>query len=241
VWQCPAESARAIWEKKEKELVGWMKRRKTHPEIVKVISARIRSWRAGTRHSSMHRLRLRGLRDVVRGQDSLGWNAAFEGKWHKGWAEIQQEYYSYLGMRQTGRRWLISIITKLFDVSWDLWMDRNGVNSRLKEQRDRLYLERRVGEEYQLGFQTLHLRSRSLFTDKTVEARLILSEQALESWLLRVESARRWADMEPLQVQRDLEELAQREEQEQRRETVRRNREHMQDFMVRWLQGDHPN
>ena len=142
-------------------------------------------------------------------------------------------------MRRTGRRWLISIITKLFDVSWDLWMDRNGVNARLKEQRDRLHLETRVSEEYELGYQALHLRSRRLFTDKTVEARLILSEQALESWLLRVESARRWADMEPLHVQRELEELARHEELQNRRVAVRRNREHMQELMSRWLREDH--
>jgi ribosomal protein S14 len=238
VWLCSAESARSIWEDKEKALIGWMKRRKTHPEIIKVISSWIRCWRAGTRHASMHRLRLHGLREVVRAQDALGWDAAFEGKWHKGWAEIQQQYYSHLGMRRTGRRWMISIITKLFDVSWDLWMDRNGVNARLKEQRDRLHLETRVSEEFELGFQALHLRSRRLFTDKTEEARLILSDQAVESWLLRVESARRWAEMDPLQVQRDVEELARREELQQRREAVRRNREHMQDVMVSWLQGD---
>jgi hypothetical protein len=44
--------------------------------------------------------------------------------------------------------------------------------------------------------------------------------------------------MDPLQVQRDVEELARREELQQRREAVRRNREHMQDVMVSWLQGD---
>ena len=97
-------------------------------------------------------------------------------------------------------------------------MDRNGVNARLKEQRDRLDLETRVSEEYALGYQVLHLQSRRLFTDKTVEARLILSDQALESWLLRVESARRRAVMEPLQVQRELEELTQQAELLRRRE-----------------------
>ena len=238
VWKCPAESARTIWEEKEKELVGWMKRRKTHPEIVKVIRSRLRCWRAGTCQDPLRSLRLQGLRNIVTAQDALGWDAAFEGKWCIGWAEIQQQYYSYLGMRWTGKLWLISIITKLFDVSWDLWMDRNGENARLKERRHRLHLESRVTEEFMEGFQSLYLHSRKLFTDKVLEERLILSEQALESWLLRVDSARRWAAMEPRQVQREIEESRHRTVLQQRRVAVRRNHDHMQHVMSRWLQGD---
>ena len=96
-----------------------------------------------------------------------------------------------------------------------------------------------MSDEYELGYQLLHLRSRKLFTVKTLEERLILSEQALESWLLRVASARWWADLEPGQVQRELAELARQEQRQQRRAAVRRNQEHMQQIMVRWLQGDH--
>jgi hypothetical protein len=238
VWQCPSESARQIWELKEKEIAGWMKRRKTHPEIAKIISSRLRCWRAGTRRAPI-RSRLPGLSVIVGQQDGMGWDAAFTGKWSTGWAEMQQQYYSYLGMRRTGRRWLVALTTKFFDVAWDLWMDRNGVNARLKEQRDRQDLESRVSEEFKLGFQSLHLRSRKLFTVKTLEERLILSEQALESWLLRVASARRWADMEPGQVQREVAELARKEQRQQHRATVRRNQEHMQQIMSRWLQEDH--
>jgi hypothetical protein len=238
VWLCPAESARQIWETKEREIAGWMKRSKTHPEIAKVISSRLRCWRAGTRQAPI-RSRLAGLGAIVRVQDTMGWEAAFSGKWSTGWAEIQQQYYSYLGMRRTGRRWLVELTTKFFDVSWDLWMDRNGVNARLKEERDRLHLETRVSDEYELGYQLLHLRSRKLFTGKSLEERLILSEQVLESWLLRVSSARRWADMEPGQVQRELAEQARKERRQQQRVTVRRNQDQMQQFMSRWLHEDH--
>ena len=85
VWQCPAESARQIWEKKEKEIAGWMKRRKTHPEIAKVISSRLRCWRAGTRRAPI-RSRLTGLSAIVQVQDAMGWDAAFLGKWATGWS-----------------------------------------------------------------------------------------------------------------------------------------------------------
>ena len=54
-----------------------------------------------------------------------------------------------------------------------------------------------------------------------------------------IHAARRWADMEPLQVQRELEEQARGDKIQQRREMERRNTEHMQNMMSRWLQGDH--
>jgi hypothetical protein len=131
----------------------------------------------------------------------MGWQAAFEGRWHQDWAAVQQKYYEYIGSRRTGKRWLVAVITKLWDVAWDLWMDRNGENTRIKVQRARVLLEAQVSEEYSLGYDELHMRKRRLFTEHTLEERLCFPEQALESWLLRVAAARRWAELDPGQVQ----------------------------------------
>ena len=185
-----------------------------------------------------------GLRAAVNAQDDMGWNAAFEGRWHHDWAAVQQRYYEYIGSRRTGKRWLIAVITKLWDVAWDLWIDRNGENTKQKEQRERKQMEKQVSDEYALGYNTLHLRKRRLFTEHTLEARLGFPDQALASWLLRVASARRWAELDPGQVQRDLAELAQREERQRRQElrqrqqaAVQRQHENMQHLLSRWLQG----
>jgi hypothetical protein len=174
----------------------------------------------------------------------MGWQAAFEGRWHQDWAAVQQKYYEYIGSRRTGKRWLVAVITKLWDVAWDLWMDRNGENTRIKVQRARVLLEAQVSEEYSLGYDELHMRKRRLFTEHTLEERLCFPEQALESWLLRVAAARRWAELDPGQVQRDLAELAQREQRQRRRDlrqrreaAARRQHDNMQHLLSRWLQG----
>jgi hypothetical protein len=43
------------------------------------------------------------------------------------WATTQQRYYNLLKSPRTRRRWAIAIITKLWNVAWDLWEHRNGI------------------------------------------------------------------------------------------------------------------
>jgi hypothetical protein len=237
VWTCPSQSARKVWEAAEKDLPKWMKRHKTNPQIAKVISSRLRSWRANTRADPLNFTNFPGLRMAVRAQDRMDWKAAFEGRWHLDWAAVQQKYYEYIGSRRTGKRWLVAVIKKLWEVAWDLWIDRNGQNIRLKEQRARILLEQQVSAEYLQGYQLLHLRKRRLLTQFTLEERLGMPDQALGSWLLRVASARRWAELDPEQVQRDLAELAQRVQRQRRQVAAQRQHENMQQLLSRWLQG----
>ena len=49
-------------------------------------------------------------------------------QWHgigsNKWADIQLSYYQSIGCRNTGRHWLITLQTKMINVSWDLWNTR---------------------------------------------------------------------------------------------------------------------
>jgi hypothetical protein len=38
---------------------------------------------------------------------------------------VQEEYYSWLDRRNTGRRWTELLIVKLVEVAWDMWDHRN--------------------------------------------------------------------------------------------------------------------
>ena len=110
VWTCKSESARAIWELAEVDLSVWFEEVQTCPSIARMISSRIRCWRAGTRQRQFHTFRYTGLQTALHGQDNMGWEAAFEGHWHTEWIGVQQRYYQYLGSRRTGKRWLTSLI-----------------------------------------------------------------------------------------------------------------------------------
>ena len=41
------------------------------------------------------------------------------------WARVQQQYYDWLGIQKTGRRWAIAVIKRLWQTSWDMWDNRN--------------------------------------------------------------------------------------------------------------------
>jgi hypothetical protein len=37
------------------------------------------------------------------------------------------KHYINIGERKTGKRWISSLIKKLWEIAWDLWEHRNGV------------------------------------------------------------------------------------------------------------------
>jgi hypothetical protein len=46
------------------------------------------------------------------------------------WAAKQQEYYNWIKRGKTGKRWITTLINKLWETSWNMWEQRNGeVNS----------------------------------------------------------------------------------------------------------------
>ena len=104
VWRCQGSSAREIWDDKEKGLVKWMARRKTCPAIMQAIRSRMRTWRNNTKRDHLRHSRFHGLKQVVLNQDRMGWDAAFEGKWHVSWAEVQDSYFIIIGSQRSGKR-----------------------------------------------------------------------------------------------------------------------------------------
>ena len=43
------------------------------------------------------------------------------------WIDSQQCYYLHVGSKKSGKRWLSSLIKKMWSVSWDMWRFRNGI------------------------------------------------------------------------------------------------------------------
>jgi hypothetical protein len=40
---------------------------------------------------------------------------------------MQQQYLDCLGRRETEKRWLIALMVKLLNISWDMWDHRNKI------------------------------------------------------------------------------------------------------------------
>jgi hypothetical protein len=230
--------ARVIWEEKEQELVKWMAKHKTCPAIMKAIRSRLQTWRNNTKKDHLRQSRFLGLRQVVLDQDRMGWDAAFEGKWHVGWAEVQETYLKSIGSRKSGKRWLIALIKKIWLTAWDLWEDRNGVNASRRDAANHRALQVRVRAEFQVGYASLHRKSQRLFTQRGLLVLLAAETQTLESWLLRVESARVWAELEPEVVVRETAEEAAKEHRRKIREAAVRMQLRMSAVMDNWLKRD---
>ena len=135
------------------------------------------------------------------------------------WRDVQQRYFESLGKRNTGRRWIQSLIIKSWEVSWNMWEHRNGVlhNTVTPAQlREIALLNLQVEEEFQTGTRNLSTRDFHWFSKpRTV---ILQYDQHLKSqWLASVELAReRYANRH---------ELATASVRQQRR------------FMTNWLGG----
>jgi len=237
LWRCQATSARSIWTDKLQSLEKWLRARQTCPQITMVILSRIRSWKANNRKAPFPQLRFRGLRIALLKQDRIGWDAAFEGRWSSDWAHVQQAYLTFIGSKKTGRRWLTMVIQKMWDIAWDLWEDRNGVNADKQAARQLLALQTRVTAEFQCGYRLLHFRSQALFTRCTLTQRLTHSEPTLRSWLLRVEQARRRCLLDPMSVNRDPIAQARRVERERLLTETAVTQTRMRTLLATWLAG----
>jgi hypothetical protein len=101
-----------------------MKQAATMPDIRKAIISRLQTWindSDPTHFSSTWP----GVNTLTQTQDLLGWRAFLEGCVLKEWAAKQQEYYTWLERKNTGRRWVTTLIKKMWEISWDMWKQRN--------------------------------------------------------------------------------------------------------------------
>ena len=155
-----------------------------------------------------------------------------------GWAEVQETYFRFIGSQKSGKRWLVALIQKIWLTAWDLWEDRNGVNASRRDEASHQALQKRVTAEFREGYTLLHQKSQRLFKQRGLLVLLASETQTLESWLLRVESARVWADLEPEAVARETAEAAAKEHRRNIRASAARMQLRMSAVMDNWLKRD---
>ena len=178
-----------IWDEALKKLTIWLNINHTRPDLAKAIICGLRMWYDDTTPmlvpASAHKLFIN--------QGQLGWQAAFEGRWLKDWANTQSLHFAKLGRHPSGVRWLSQLIQKLWAISWDLWEHRNGIATTRAAEELRQELIPQVETEFNLGKEGLSHYEATLF-------RLLLSELLnkhdnayLQSWLRRIQAARQRA------------------------------------------------
>ena len=163
----------------------------TDPHIVLVIITNIKSWRSDGPIIFPHQAP-KIIQEVITWQNEIGWYNLLLGRMVLGWEEIQQLYYVSLGRRNTGKAWLMKIIAKVWEVSWDQWDNRNDVlhNSlTAAKKRDQDLVNQQVQVKFTRGTTGLRHRFHHWF-NKPLHSLLRLSVKSKEQWLQSVELSR---------------------------------------------------
>jgi hypothetical protein len=134
----------------------------TLPNLVEVLCNRLTAWRHDL-EPTVKVSHFLGLWATIEHQERVGWQAMLEGMPVQSWEEVQQRYFAWRKKQQTGKRWLVAIIQKLWDVAWDLWEHRNSIlhDSDMNVAEQQLNLV--VTVKYNMGPQTVTREARQLF------------------------------------------------------------------------------
>ena len=191
ILQCPASEATKEWNTAVEKLEQWMKKNHGAPELIEAITTGLRAWR--NNQPALHRkYSLPGLSTAVQHQNLLGWKGFVHGFVSTHWKHPQDIFLQYKSSRKTGKRWIESLIKKLWETIWAIWRYRNGLvhqqsNTPLHKLTTLLNIE--ALKELQHGLSGLPDSYAYLFKQKMSKV-LKTSINQKKQWLLTVWVAR---------------------------------------------------
>jgi hypothetical protein len=151
VWICPHQTNVEVWDRSFTHLRRSFNELGTCPQLRDAVLLRLGQW-SRQQPFSPAVFTFPGLQDALNKQDLLGWRAVFEGCWAAEWVDIQDCYFKWQDKRNSGRRWLVAIIQKLWDVAWDLWDQRNHHIHQIDTTQRDSQLRQDIQDEFSQGF-----------------------------------------------------------------------------------------
>jgi hypothetical protein len=205
VARCKGTGTDVVFELAVQKLEITMGEKFTAPDIAAIIGKRIRQWRKHSNEQTIdqetpipryYKTDEFGTKDAVKEQDRIGWYNLLLGRMSKKWMDAQQKYLESIGKRTTGRRWAIAIISKLWDIAWDMWQHRNHIKHNTlhpRKQQEMDIIGQRVTVLYEQGSEDLLARDRSLFL-KSLTTLLKGNGNEQEQWITSVILAQQRAE-----------------------------------------------
>jgi hypothetical protein len=186
VWLCQGKESINRWTIAMASLSTELIRLRTEPLLASIIISRLTSWQTNTTQSIFPILPDAYTR-TLQHQDDQGWENFFIGLPAKGWPELQHAHYKRLGLKHSGKRWLMVFIRKLWTIAWDIWNYRNDVVHDKTEGIEALEINAAITLEYQQE-QTSPAVKR--YFEITLQTRLQASFDHKAAWLHNVQIAR---------------------------------------------------
>lgn len=121
VWSCRHAETQEIWNAAIQDLRSTLTSQKTDPSITYQLCSGLMRWYSG------EDLRITDPRPLIIQQCDIGWDCFIEGIIGMHWGKQQQIYFQSINSRRSGLRWTIALIKKLWNIAWDLWSHRNGI------------------------------------------------------------------------------------------------------------------
>lgn len=121
VWKCRHEEAEQIWIKSLQKLETFMENNNTDPQLNKSIISNLRTWYFEQETDQEQ------TNTNEQQQKRIGWDFFIEGWIGIQWRRPQSRYLESIKSKTSVRRWVGALIVKLWEVAWDLWEHRNGV------------------------------------------------------------------------------------------------------------------
>jgi len=122
----PGAGADNVWESSLGKVEQWMVEHHTDPNIRQVLIDHLKEWRSAPSQHCYRPCQIEHLATAAMDQNNISWQRLLEGWLQIKWRYRQQQYYSDISSKRSGKCWVVSVI-KVWDVDWDLWEHRNQV------------------------------------------------------------------------------------------------------------------
>jgi hypothetical protein len=149
----------------------------------------------------------------------IGWSNFLEGWIAIEWETMQQEFYTFNHSRRTGRKWLVMLLQRIWQISRALWEHRNAIlhqQENIVTQVQESSLHRKIQRMYEDILQL------SLGPEDSYLCTFTLPVLLQKTWTYKSE----WCKSAEIVTARTKRE----------RTSQSRNLRHMRSFMRRWLQ-----
>jgi hypothetical protein len=183
IWTCAADTVADVWSKSLLSLRKTLQRLDTDPELISLMLTYLKTWREG---GFLQRIPGHQYHALLGLQETIGARQFFEGWMHTEWEHIQHQYYLATQSSCSSKRWTIAIITKMWEIAWDLWDFRNAVYHHQQNhslEQDTAAIDLKIRDMYNnLATTELLLKDKHL-SDITLQRLLLFQRIQKVEWL----------------------------------------------------------
>ena len=124
---CPDRERSQIYSSSVDNVVEWMRRHDTAPDLASYIENYLRARGSKTMGSIVHNCSSPEYQLFAKYQDILGWQNFIEGRFLSYMVQIQREYLQTRDSWRTAESWVRDLIEQVLRITHRQWLQRNAI------------------------------------------------------------------------------------------------------------------